>query len=102
MGRAGGEALMDVLHLIITGRVQGVGFRYAMAARARARGVGGWVRNRGDGSVEAMVAGSTEQVEEMLAWSRQGPPGAWVEKVVVEPGYGEYSNFESRPTVAGR
>lgn len=93
---------MEVLHLVITGRVQGVGFRYAMAARARALGIGGWVRNRGDGSVEAMIAGSLAQTEEMLAWSRQGPPGAWVDKVVVEPGYGEYSGFECRPTVAGR
>ncbi len=92
---------MEVLHLVITGRVQGVGFRYAMAARARALGIGGWVRNRGDGSVEAMIAGSLAQTEEMLAWSRHGPPGAWVDKVVVEPGYGEYASFESRPTVAG-
>ena len=89
---------MEVRRLVITGLVQGVGFRYAMAAQARLLGVNGWVRNRRDGSVEAMIAGSAGQIEEMLAWSRQGPGGAAVDSVAVEAGGGEYSGFELRPT----
>jgi acylphosphatase len=88
----------EVRRLVITGVVQGVGFRYAMEAQARLLGVSGWVRNRRDGSVEAMVAGNAGQVEEMLAWSRRGPAGAAVDNVTVETGHGEYSGFEYRPT----
>ena len=98
MGRPGGEAMMEVRRLVITGRVQGVGFRYAMAAQARRLGVSGWVRNRRDGSVEAMIAGNPTQIEAMLAWSRKGPDLAWVDAVAVEPGSGEYSGFVYRAT----
>ena len=93
-----GEAMTETRRLIVTGLVQGVGFRYAMAAQARLLGVSGWVRNRRDGSVEAMIAGSAGQIEEMLAWSRVGPAGAAVDQVIVETGCGEYSGFEFRPT----
>ncbi len=89
---------MEVRRLVITGFVQGVGFRYAMMAQARLHGVNGWVRNRRDGSVEATIAGSAGQVEEMLAWSRIGPAGATVDKVMVETASGEYTDFELRPT----
>lgn len=89
---------MQVRRLVITGLVQGVGFRYAMAAQARLLGVNGWVRNRRDGSVEATVAGNAGQVEEMLAWSRIGPGGAAVDNVMVETAGGEYTDFELRPT----
>lgn len=92
---------MDIRHLVIAGRVQGVGFRHAMRARARLLGVTGWVRNRGDGSVEAMIAGDAAQVEELLLWTRHGPPGARVDGVAVDPGCGEYADFACRPTVAG-
>jgi len=88
----------EVRRLVITGLVQGVGFRYAMAAQARLLGVTGWVRNRRDGSVEAMIAGSAGQIEQMLAWSRMGPAGAAVGNVMVETGSGEYADFEYRPT----
>jgi acylphosphatase len=87
-----------VRRLLITGVVQGVGFRYSMAARARQLGVSGWVRNRLDGSVEAMVAGDAAQIEEMLAWSRRGPSGAAVDNVSVDASEGDYSGFEQRPT----
>ena len=70
---------MQVRRLVIAGLVQGVGFRYAMMAQARLLNVNGWVRNRRDGSVEAMVAGDARQIDEMLAWSRIGPAGAVVE-----------------------
>ena len=90
--------MTELRRLVISGRVQGVGFRYSMAAQARALGVTGWVRNRRDGSVEAMVAGSAEQVAAMIAWSRQGPAGATVEHVAVELGDGSYTNFLQLPT----
>jgi acylphosphatase len=89
---------MEVRRLIITGIVQGVGFRYGMAAQARLLGVTGWVRNRRDGSVEAMIAGEARQIEEMLAWSRLGPSGATVDNVMVEAAIGAFMDFDLRPT----
>ena len=89
---------MQVRRLVITGIVQGVGFRYSMAAQARLLGLSGWVRNRRNGSVEAMVAGDAGQVAEILAWSRIGPAGAAVENVLVETASGEFSGFEMLPT----
>ena len=84
--------------LVIRGVVQGVGFRYAMLAQARLLGITGWVRNRRDGSVEAMVAGNAAQVAEMLAWSRIGPAGAVVDAVMSEAASGEFTAFELLPT----
>lgn len=89
----------EVRHLIITGRVQGVWFRGSMVAEAERLGVTGWVRNRRDGSVEAVIAGSPEQVAAMLAWARHGPPGAVVHHVAVELASGEFDRFERLPTV---
>jgi acylphosphatase len=70
--------VIAALHLLIHGRVQGVGFRHAMCRQAEALGLEGWVRNCGDGSVEAVVVGPPEQVELLHAWSRRGPVGASV------------------------
>jgi len=89
---------MEVRRLVITGIVQGVWFRGSMVARADELGVTGWVRNRRDGSVEAMVAGSAEQVAAIIGWSRRGPPGAQVEHVAVELGDGSYADFQQLPT----
>ena len=89
---------MDVRRLLIRGVVQGVGFRYSMAAQARLLGVTGWVRNRRDGSVEAIIAGDASQIGEMLAWSRIGPAGAAVDEVVVESATGNFSGFDLLPT----
>jgi acylphosphatase len=61
-------------------------------------GVSGWVRNRRDGSVEAVVSGAAEQVEALTSWARGGPPGARVAHVAVEPADGTYLGFEARPT----
>ncbi len=89
---------MQVRRLVISGIVQGVGFRYSMMAQARQLGVSGWVRNRRNGSVEAMIAGDAAQIEQMLAWSRIGPAGAVVEQVMVETASGDYAGFVLRPT----
>jgi len=64
---------MNAKRLVISGRVQGVGYRDWMVAKARDLGVSGWVRNRLDGSVEALVAGDTAAVEELLRLCRRGP-----------------------------
>ena len=85
-------------HLAITGRVQGVGYRFYMQRKARELGVAGWVRNRRDGSVEAVVQGEAEAVEAMVAWTRRGPPSAVVSEVKVSEGSGDYAGFETLPT----
>ncbi len=90
--------MTEVRRLIIRGVVQGVGFRYSMVAQARLLGVTGWVRNRRDGSVEAMIAGDAAQVAEILAWSRIGPAGAAVDEVRVESVTGNFSGFDLLPT----
>ncbi len=91
--------MTEVRRLLIRGVVQGVGFRYSMTAQARLLGIRGWVRNRRDGSVEAMIAGDAAQIEAMLAWSRTGPAGAAVTDVLVESGSGEFQDFELRQSV---
>lgn len=78
-GRA--TAKRTVQHLFVSGRVQDVGFRQSMQQRASEIGVTGWVRNRRDGRVEAVVAGTRDRVDELLNWARQGPPMARVTDV---------------------
>ncbi|MEK7437108.1 MAG: acylphosphatase [Pseudomonadota bacterium] len=87
-----------VKHLHIFGQVQGVGFRYRFMERAQALGICGWVRNRRGGSVEAVIAGSPDAVEALLAWARRGPAAAQVERVDVGAAEGRFSSFELRPT----
>ena len=70
--------------LVITGRVQGVGYRHWLTARAAALGVSGWVRNRADGAVEALLAGETDAVEELARLCRRGPPAAAVASITEE------------------
>ena len=67
------------------GFVQGVGFRFAVERAARSRGVAGWVRNRPDGTVEAVFEGEREDVEALVEFCREGPRGADVERVEVVP-----------------
>jgi acylphosphatase len=88
-----------VKRLVIEGRVQGVGFRYALADEARALGLRGWVRNCRNGDVEAIVAGPAPKVDAVVAWARKGPPAAKVAAVSVEPAAGEFAGFEIAPTI---
>lgn len=81
------------------GRVQGVYYRESMCRKAAGFGVTGWVRNRRDGTVEAMLQGSAEAVQQMLAWARRGPEMASVTEMEEEEGSGCYSGFERRETV---
>lgn len=69
--------------LIVHGRVQGVGFRWAIARAAESRGVSGWAANRADGTVEAVLEGEPDAVESVVRLSREGPRGAQVERVEV-------------------
>ena len=68
-------------HVVIRGRVQGVGYRAWTEVTALERGIEGWVRNRRDGSVEAVFGGLDNDVAAMIAECRRGPPGAWVETI---------------------
>lgn len=86
------------LRLQIFGLVQGVGYRAAMMAQARGLGLRGWVRNRRDGSVEALVAGPVDAVQRLLDWARRGPPAAQVDSVVACEAEGYHGPFEMRPT----
>jgi acylphosphatase len=87
--------------LRITGRVQGVGYRWSMARQAQALGLNGWVRNRLDGSVEALVNGPVDVVQALTEWARRGPELARVDGMVVtEVEGGEvFGGFEQRETV---
>ncbi len=70
-----------IRHVLIRGRVQGVGYRMWTEDEALERGLAGWVRNRRDGSVEALFAGPSEAVADMVEACRQGPPGSRVDAV---------------------
>jgi acylphosphatase len=85
--------------LIIRGRVQGVGFRESMRWEAVRLGVGGWVRNRRDGTVEAVADGDAAAVASIVEWARRGPPGARVDAVAVAEAEGRYFAFEVLPTL---
>jgi acylphosphatase len=85
--------------LRIHGRVQGVWFRESMRQEAQRLGITGWVRNRMDGTVEALVQGDAMSVEAMVAWARRGPRDAQVRRVEVDDGPDEiFASFEKYPT----
>jgi acylphosphatase len=83
----------------IEGLVQGVAYRAWTESEANELGLGGWVRNRRDGTVEAVFSGEAEAVTEMLRRCEAGPPSARVEGVeIVGEDVGAYPSFEVRPT----
>lgn len=82
--------------VVVTGRVQGVSYRYWTQAEARRRGLGGWVRNRADGSVEAVFCGEENAVDEMIELCHQGPRAARVDEVSVAPCEGTFEGFDIR------
>ncbi|NIO05936.1 MAG: acylphosphatase [Proteobacteria bacterium] len=84
--------------LIVEGYVQGVFFRATTQEVARELQVSGWVRNRWDGSVEVLVEGEENRVDELVKWCHKGPPGASVTRVQVEeePCTGEFEGFSVR------
>lgn len=85
---------------VIEGRVQGVNFRMETTRAAEQIGVGGWVRNRSDGTVEALIEGDADKVDQMIAWCRKGPRPANVSNVELqEEAYkGEFRGFKVRHT----
>jgi acylphosphatase len=86
-------------HLTISGRVQGVGYRASMIDEARRLGVTGWVRNRRDGTVEAVVDGDAAAIDAIVAWARRGPAGAHVTEVAITAtDTGSLDGFDWLPT----
>ena len=89
-------------HLVVTGRVQGVGYRDALCAQAERHAVTGWVRNRSDGSVEALLEGGEAAVAAVITWARRGPPLAQVAEAREGPPPEQwnrsYTRFERWPT----
>ena len=85
----------------VRGRVQGVGYRQACVQQARALGVTGWVRNRLDDSVEAMLQGTPRQLAQMCRWMRDDMPAALVDALdvtPVPPPFPRFDRFEQRPS----
>ena len=73
---------MNVIrHVIVRGRVQGVGYRAFVEDEATRRGIAGWVRNRRDGTVEAVFEGTAEAIAGMIEACREGPHGAWIDTI---------------------
>jgi len=85
-------------HLIISGRVQGVYYRYSTQQEAKRLELTGWVKNLPGGKVEAVVEGDGAVVEQLIAWCRQGPPGAYVSEIeqTISEASGEFTEFEIR------
>jgi acylphosphatase len=86
------------IQLIVNGRVQGVYFRASTVQQARRLGLTGWVMNRPDGAVEVVAEGRSDRLEELVAWCRQGPPGACIDEVDLQRQdfRGEFSEFRIR------
>lgn len=84
--------------LVIKGRVQGVYYRESMRIEAERLNVTGWVRNRREGTVEAMVHGEPDAVEAIIAWAWQGPAAAHVEQIEIVESEEIFTVFERLPT----
>ena len=88
------DAHMETVHVIVKGKVQGVGYRHAAVRRAHMLGVTGWVQNLPTARSRAVVQG-TDQVDHMLEWLRRGPPAAQVRELASERSFEEkrYKHF---------
>jgi acylphosphatase len=84
--------------LAVRGRVQGVFYRESMRREAARLGVTGWVCNRLDGSVEAVIQGPAAAIDAMIRWARRGPDEARVESVEISEAEGDFFSFEKRST----
>ncbi|MTI44161.1 acylphosphatase [Roseibium hamelinense] len=88
------------VHIMVMGRVQGVGYRKWLAKRASSLGLSGWARNLSDGAVEAVLSGPSATVKALLIAAREGPPNALVQEVkVIDEVPLVYGSFEVRETV---
>lgn len=88
-------------HLIIEGRVQGVGYRASTRRMANKLNLRGWVRNLRNGDVEAVIEGPEVEVQKLITWCHRGPTRAYVSKVRVEksPAIGEFVDFRTKSTL---
>jgi acylphosphatase len=86
------------LHALLSGRVQGVGFRFFAVQQAQQRGLTGWVRNLGEDRVEVVAEGPAPELEALAAALHQGPPLAWIAQAAVEwrEPSGEFRGFQAR------
>jgi acylphosphatase len=84
------------VHIIVSGRVQGVSYRANAQRKAASLGLVGWTRNRTDGSVEMLAEGPSEAVSDFITWCRKGPLLARVDDLIItdEPPVGEFAQFE--------
>ena len=78
------DSALQTRRILVTGFVQGVGYRWSMVQQAQGLGLTGWVRNLNNGSVEALAQGNNEALAALIAWARIGPQGAQVQHVHVE------------------
>ncbi len=85
--------------MIASGRVQGVGYRQFIVSKARELDITGWVRNRADGTVEAIVEGDLQAVQAMIEHARRGPPFSEVSSLQIADTPGTFKRFEVLPTV---
>jgi acylphosphatase len=96
------ENVVETRVVRVRGRVQGIGYREACVRRARELGVTGWVRNRMDGSVEALVQGTQQRLDEMCSWLEEGMPLALVDELEITalpPPFTRYDSFDRLATL---
>ena len=89
---------MSRVHLLISGRVQGVTFRASTKRKAQSLGLKGWVRNTDDGKVEAVIEGEKEKIEKLIEWAKRGPRLADVENIKInwKEGKNKFDEFQIR------
>ena len=89
------QSIMKKIRAIVSGKVQGVGFRFSTQQQARQIGVNGYVRNLKNGDVEIVALGNTEKVDTLLKWAKLGPPSAIVHNLQVEVIVADDEEFKS-------